>query len=87
MTQPGRAKLIRAAMNASFVGAIVAGCAVGLAAQAGADDNCDPFMLSMTPQPVLACQAPDAAPPPNQPPAPAAPAPGDAPPAVGAPGD
>ncbi|OBF31630.1 hypothetical protein A5724_21940 [Mycobacterium sp. ACS1612] len=41
---------------------------MGLAATAQAD-NCDPFLLSMTPQPVLACQAPppDVAPPPDQP--------------------
>jgi hypothetical protein len=51
----------------SFAGAVLAGCALGLAANAHADDNCDPFMLSMTPQPVLACQAPDVAPPPDQP--------------------
>ncbi len=50
----------------SFAGAVLAGCAFGLAANAHADD-CDPFMLSMTPQPVLACQAPDVAPPPYQP--------------------
>jgi hypothetical protein len=67
MTQPRRAKLISAAMNASFVGAVMAGCALSLAATAGADDNCDPFMLSMTPQPVLSCQAPDVVPPPDQP--------------------
>jgi len=77
MTQPRRAKLISAAMNASFIGAVMAGCALGLAAHAGADDNCDPFMLSMTPQPVLACQ-PVAAPPPE------APVPVDAPPAFDA---
>ncbi len=51
----------------SLVGAILAGCALGLAATAQADDNCDPFLLSMTPQPVLACQAPDVAPPADQP--------------------
>jgi hypothetical protein len=79
MTQPRRAKLISAAMNASFVGAVMAGCALGVAATAGADDNCDPFMLSMTPQPVLSCQAPDVAPPPD------APAPSDAPTAFDAP--
>jgi hypothetical protein len=50
----------------SFAGAILAGCALGLAANAHADD-CDPFLLSMTPQPVLACQAPDVAPMPDQP--------------------
>jgi hypothetical protein len=68
MNQKRRAKLVRAAMNASFVGAVMAGCGLGLAAQAGADDNCDPLLMSMTPQPVLACQpAPDVAPPPDQP--------------------
>ena len=51
----------------SFVGAVLAGYALGLAANAQADDNCDPFLLSMTPQPVLACQAPDVAPPADQP--------------------
>jgi hypothetical protein len=51
----------------SFAGAVLAGCALGMAANAQADDNCDPFLLSMTPQPVLACQAPDVAPPPDQP--------------------
>ena len=50
----------------SFIGAVIAGSALGLAAHAGADDNCDPFMLSMTPQPVPACQ-PDLAPPPEAP--------------------
>jgi hypothetical protein len=49
-----------------FAGAVLAGCALGLAANAQAD-NCDPFLLSMTPQPVLSCQAPDVAPPPDQP--------------------
>jgi hypothetical protein len=47
-----------------FAGAILAGCALGLAGNAQAD--CDPLMLSMTPQPVLSCQAPDVAPPPEQ---------------------
>jgi hypothetical protein len=52
----------------TFVGAVLAGSALGLAASAQAD-NCDPFLLSMTPQPVLACQAPapDVPPPPDQP--------------------
>ncbi|MFG1933265.1 hypothetical protein ACGFK1_21865 [Mycobacterium sp. NPDC048908] len=50
----------------TFVGAVLAASALGLAANAQAD-NCDPFLLSMTPQPVLACQAPDVAPPPDQP--------------------
>jgi hypothetical protein len=63
MNQPRRAKLI----TGSLVGAVMAGCAVGLATPAGADDNCDPLLMSMTPQPVLACQAPDVAPPPDQP--------------------
>jgi len=49
----------------SFAGAVLAGCALGMAANAQAD--CDPFLLSMTPQPVPACQAPDVAPPPDQP--------------------
>ena len=48
----------------AFVGALVGACAVGVAAQANADPgNCDPFYLSMTPQPVLSCTAPDPAPP------------------------
>lgn len=59
----------------SFAAAILAGCALGLAANAQADDNCDPFMLSMTPQPVLACQAPDVALPPAEVPPPAEPGP------------
>ena len=50
----------------SFAGAVLVGCALGLAANAQAD-NCDPFLLSMTPQPVLSCQAPDVGPPPDQP--------------------
>ena len=58
-----------------FTSAVLAGCALGLAANAQADDNCDPFMLSMTPQPVLSCQAPDVAPPPAQVPPPAEPGP------------
>jgi hypothetical protein len=71
MNKPWRAKLIRA----SFVGAVMAGGALGFAATAGADDNCDPFMLSMTPQPVLSCQAPDVAPPPAEVPPPSEPGP------------
>ena len=55
----------------TFAGAVLAGCAMsalGLAANAQAD--CDPLMLSMTPQPVLSCQAPpDVAPPAEEPPA------------------
>jgi hypothetical protein len=58
-----------------FAGAVLAGCALGLAANAQADDNCDPFLLSMTPQPVLSCQAPDVAPPPAEVPPPAEPGP------------
>ena len=42
----------------SFAGAVLAGCALGMAANAQAATNCDPFLPSMTPQPVLACQAP-----------------------------
>jgi hypothetical protein len=73
MNQPRRAKLTSTAMTASFVGAVMAGCALGLAAHASAD--CDPLMLSMTPQPVLSCQAPDVAPPPAEVPPPAEPGP------------
>jgi hypothetical protein len=62
MIQLWRARLTRTVV----AGAVMAGGAVGLAASASADDNCDPFMLSMTPQPVLSCQAPDVAPPPDQ---------------------
>jgi hypothetical protein len=56
----------------AVAGAIVGGCAVGLAVQAGADpgSGCDPFYLSMTPQPVLSCSGPDVAPPPDVLPAP-----------------
>ena len=36
----------------AFAGALVGACAVGVAAEANADPgNCDPFYLSMTPQP------------------------------------
>jgi hypothetical protein len=52
----------------SFVGAVLVGGALAFAAGAHADDNCDPLMLSMTPQRVPACEAPDIAPPPDQPP-------------------
>jgi hypothetical protein len=71
MNELWRAKMIRAAV----VGAVMAGCAIGLAAPAGADDNCDPLLMSMTPQPVLACQppAPDAPPAPEVAPAPVPP--------------
>jgi hypothetical protein len=48
-----------------FASAVLAGCALGLAPTAQAD--CDPFLLSMTPQPVLSCEAPDVPPPPDQP--------------------
>ena len=50
----------------SFAGAVLAGAAIGLSASANADDNCDPLLLSMTPQPVAACGEvpPDVAPPP-----------------------
>src|ERR1700739_805896 len=68
MTEPQRTALITSAINGAriaFAGAIVGGCAVGLAAQADADSgsDCNPLYLSMTPQPVLACLGPDAAPP------------------------
>jgi hypothetical protein len=59
----------------AIAGAVIAGSALGFAANAAADDNCDPFMLSMTPQPVLSCQAPDVAPPPAEVPPPAEPGP------------
>jgi len=59
----------------AFAGAVLVGCALGQAANAQADDNCDPFMLSMTPQPVLSCQAPEIAPPPAEVPPPAEPGP------------
>jgi hypothetical protein len=70
MTEPQRTALITSAINVArmaFAGAIIGGCAVGLAAQAYADSGsgCDPFYLSMTPQPVLSCPGPDAAPPPD----------------------
>jgi hypothetical protein len=54
---------------------VLTGCALALAPIAQADDNCDPFLLSMTPQPVLACQAPEIAPPPAEVPPPAEPGP------------
>ena len=63
MTQQWRAKLVRTAIG----GAVLAGCAVAVAAPAVAD-TCDPLLMSMTPQPVLACQPPqDVPPPPDQP--------------------
>jgi hypothetical protein len=61
MTEPRYATLIKKAMNASFAAAVVAGGALGLAAHASAD--CDPFLLSMTPQPIPSCQAPPPPPP------------------------
>jgi hypothetical protein len=67
--------LINSGINVArivFAGAIIGGCAVSLAAHADADSgNCDPFYLSMTPQPVLSCAGPDAAPPADAPPMPA----------------
>jgi hypothetical protein len=67
MTEPQRKALVASAVNVAriaFAGAIIGGCAVGLAAQADADSgDCNPFYLSMTPQPVLGCPGPDAAPP------------------------
>jgi hypothetical protein len=75
MTKPQRTALITSEFivaRIAFAGAIIAGCAVGLAPQANADSGsgCNPFYLSMTPQPVLSCPAPDAAPPADGPPAP-----------------
>ena len=67
MTEPQRTALTSAINVAkiAFAGAIIGGCAVGLAAQAYADSgsDCNPLYLSMTPQPVLSCPGPDAAPP------------------------
>jgi hypothetical protein len=67
MTEPQRKALVTSAINVAriaFAAAIIGGCAVGLAAQADADSgDCNPFYLSMTPQPVLGCSGPDAAPP------------------------
>jgi len=83
MTEPQRTALVTSAIDVARIGftariafagaiasaaAIIGGCAVGLAAQAYADPgSCDPLMLSMTPQPVLSCAGPDAAPPPGGP--------------------
>ena len=59
--------LFNSAINAARIalaGAVLVGCAVGLAARVDADSGsgCNPLYLSMTPQPVLACSSPDAAP-------------------------
>lgn len=75
MTEPRRTALMTSAINAAriaFAGAVIGGCAVGLAAQASADSgsDCSPFYLSMTPQPVLGCPGADPAPPPVGPPVP-----------------
>jgi hypothetical protein len=67
MTGSTRTALITSGKNAAkiaFAAAVIAGCAVSLAGQAVAD-NCDPFLLSMTPQPVLSCLPPEQAPPPE----------------------
>jgi hypothetical protein len=96
MTESQRTGLASAATRAARIavaGAIVGGCAVGLAVQAGADSGsgCDPFYLSMTPQPVLSCSGPEVAPPPDVLPAPvpvddvAGPPPPDALPSAGDP--
>jgi hypothetical protein len=66
MTGSKRTALVTSGKNAAriaFAGAVIAGCSVGLAAQAVAEpgSNCDPFYLSMTPQPVLSCLAPEPA--------------------------
>jgi hypothetical protein len=71
MTGPRHAAPVASAIYAAgiaFAGAILAASAMGLAAEAHA--SCDPLMLSMTPQPVLSCIAPDDAPPPEAPPGP-----------------
>jgi hypothetical protein len=73
MTEALRTSLMTSAIKVvgiAFAGAVIGGCAVGLAAQAQADSgNCDPLLASMTPQPILSCNAADA-PPPAAPPAP-----------------
>jgi hypothetical protein len=73
MTEPLRTSLMTSATKMAgiaFAGAVIGGCAVGLAAQAQADSgNCDPLLASMTPQPILACNAADAPPPADAPPA------------------
>jgi hypothetical protein len=92
MFEPLRTALITSAHKMAGIvlaGAIIGGCAVGLAARAAADPDCNPFYLSMTPQPVLACTAADAGPPAAGPPAPGpvndvpGPPPPGAPPAPG----
>jgi hypothetical protein len=74
MTEPLRTSLITSAIKMAgiaFAGVVIGGCAVGLAAQAQADSgNCNPLLASMTPQPILACNAADAPPPAEAPPAP-----------------
>jgi hypothetical protein len=65
MTGSTRTAVITSGKNAAkiaFASAVIAGCSVSLAGQAVAD-NCDPFLLSMTPQPVLSCLPPEQAPP------------------------
>jgi hypothetical protein len=52
-----------------FAGTFAGSCAVALAAPAYASP-CDPLTMSMTPQPVLSCPAPDAPPPPDAAPGP-----------------
>jgi hypothetical protein len=75
MTEPQRKARIISVTNLAriaFAGTIIGGCGLGLAAPAYADSGsgCNPLYLSMTPQPVLACQTPDAPPPIDGPPAP-----------------
>src|ERR1700712_4498355 len=68
MTGSTRTALITSgkyAAKIAFAGGVIAGCSVSLAGQAVAD-NCDPFLLSMTPQPVLSCLPPEQAPPPAE---------------------
>ena len=50
-----------------FAGAVIGGTAVGFAPDAYASP-CDPLTMSMTPQPVLSCPAPNAVSPPDAPP-------------------
>lgn len=68
MSEPQITASITSAINVvriACASVIIGGCAAGLAAPAHADSgsDCNPFYLSMTPQPVLACPGPDAAPP------------------------
>ena len=71
MTEPRITPAITLARLA-VTGAVIGGCAVGLAGPAAASSgsDCNPFYMSMTPQPVLSCPGPDAGPPADAPPGP-----------------